>query len=255
MFTIPRIARKRSENGLFHIIQRGINRQTIFEEEEDKCRLLKILCYYMQISNFKLYGFCFMDNHVHLLIKEETEPISKIVKRISSSYVLWYNRKYGRCGHLFQERFKSEAILSERQFLITLRYIHNNPVKAGLVDRVREYRWSSYNEYMNKSIIADTSFAFKILSDNHERAKQLFEKYTNEQSNDECMECWHKYHRTDNEIKMHLEKLGLSDLNKIQQMHKTDRYNTLQKLKQIDGVTIRQLSRLTGISKSVIARI
>jgi len=130
---MPRHARQRSETGIYHIILRGINKQIIFEDNEDKERLLDTLKRYKPVSNYELYGYCFMDNHIHILIKETTEPISMVVKRISGSYVAWFNWKYGRCGHLFQERFKSEAVENDAYFLTVLRYIHQNPVKAGLV--------------------------------------------------------------------------------------------------------------------------
>lgn len=81
-----------------------------------------------------------MDNHVHLLIKEITKPLSLGVKRICGSFVYWFNRKYNRCGHLFQERYKSEAVESDSYFLTVLRYIHQNPVKARITKNVSDFR-------------------------------------------------------------------------------------------------------------------
>jgi REP element-mobilizing transposase RayT len=85
-----------------------------------------------------------MDNHVHLLINEGDDEIGKIMKRINISYSYYFNKKYGRIGHLFQDRFKSEGIDSDAYLLSVVRYIHNNPVKAGLVKNIEEYKWSSY---------------------------------------------------------------------------------------------------------------
>ncbi|NMD72658.1 transposase, partial [Bacillus sp. DNRA2] len=101
---MPRKARKRSSSGVYHIMLRGINRQTIFEDDEDRRKFLETLKKYRDISKYELYGYCLMDNHVHLLMKESEETISDAIKRISSSYVHWYNMKYERCGHLFQDR-------------------------------------------------------------------------------------------------------------------------------------------------------
>mgnify|MGYP000862516675 CR=1 FL=1 len=81
-----------------------------------------------------------MSNHVYLLLTETEEPISVAIKRICSSYVYWYNWKYGRCGHLFQERYKSETVENDAYLLTELRYIHQNPVKAGLSRSIRDYR-------------------------------------------------------------------------------------------------------------------
>ncbi|MDU4961990.1 MAG: transposase [Sporomusaceae bacterium] len=82
---------------------RGINQQTIFEEDEDRYRFIKTLGCYKKTNNYSLYGYCLVNNHVHLLIRECDESISQVIKRISSSYVYWYNHKYERSGHLFQD--------------------------------------------------------------------------------------------------------------------------------------------------------
>jgi REP element-mobilizing transposase RayT len=115
---------------------RGINRQAIFEDDEDRIRFIDTLREYKDISKYEIYGYCLMDNHIHLLIKEIDESISLIIKRISSSYVHWYNTKYERLGHLFQERFRSEVVEDDGYFLTVLRYIHQNPVKAKIAENV-----------------------------------------------------------------------------------------------------------------------
>ena len=84
-----------------------------------------------------------MGNHFHLLIREQEEKVGETIKRIASSYVYYYNRKYGRDGHLFKERFKSEPVNDMEYFTILLRYIHQNPVKAGVVEKVKDYEYSS----------------------------------------------------------------------------------------------------------------
>ena len=88
-----------------------------------------------------------MSNHFHLLIREREERVGETIKRIAGSYVYYYNRKYGRDGHLFKERFKSEPVNDMSYFTTLLRYIHQNPVKAGIVEHVREYEFSSWGEY------------------------------------------------------------------------------------------------------------
>ena len=126
---MPRQARKRSEIGIYHVIIRGINKQNIFEDEEDRQKFIEKLGYYKTTSGYMVYGYCLMDNHIHLLLGEGKEIIGKAIQRISSSYVRWYNQKYDRCGHLFQERFKSETVQDEAYFLTVLRYIHKIRLK------------------------------------------------------------------------------------------------------------------------------
>lgn len=107
---MPRQARKKSASGIYNIMLRGINQQVIFEDEEDNNKFIETIKTYKAISGYKIYAYCLMSNHVHLLLKVEKEDLDLIIKRIAGSYVYWYNWKYHRRGHLFQDRFKSEPV-------------------------------------------------------------------------------------------------------------------------------------------------
>ena len=102
---MARYARRKSESGIYHITLRGINRQDIFEDKEDRQRFIETIKHYKTVSQYEIYGYYLMSNHVHLLVGEKDESLATAIKRISGSYVYWYNKKYGRCGHLFQERY------------------------------------------------------------------------------------------------------------------------------------------------------
>ena len=127
---------------IHHVMMRGINHQNIFEAPEDYYQFIATLDR-MRFrydedgtpmgSNCTYYAYCLMSNHFHLLIREREESVGETIKRIASSYVYYYNRKYGRDGHLFKERFKSEPVNDMAYFTTLLRYIHQNPVKAGIV--------------------------------------------------------------------------------------------------------------------------
>lgn len=252
---MPRIAREKSETGIYHIMIRGINKQKIFDDYEDKARLFETFRRFKQTSKFDLYGYCFLSNHLHLLIKETTEPVSMVVKRISSSYVFWFNHKYERFGHLFQERFKSEAVEDDSYFLTVLRYIHQNPIKAGITNSLSEYKWSSYREYLTIPYIIDIDFALNIFSTDREKAVKLFRTFMNEKNSDSCLDMDDKPRVSDDEIKAKLREIKISDFKSLQQMERKERDRIIKSLKAVDGVTVRQLSRLTGISKSAISRI
>jgi REP element-mobilizing transposase RayT len=103
---------------LWSIILRGINRQTILEDEEAAVEFLQTLADYKEKSDYKVYGYCLMGNHIHLLIKEEKEELGVIMRRIGASYVYWHNWKYNPCGQLFQDRYKSEV--AEDPLLLSL---------------------------------------------------------------------------------------------------------------------------------------
>ena len=156
---MPRQARQASGTGIYHVMMRGINHQNIFEEQEDYYQFLNALDM-MALSyepdgtpsgrNYFLYAYCLMSNHIHLLIREREDTIGMAIKRIASSYVYYYNHKYSRDGHLFRERYKSEPVNDMAYFVTLLRYIHQNPVKAGIVNRVNDYEFSSWHEYEDK---------------------------------------------------------------------------------------------------------
>ena len=106
---------------------RGINQQNIFSVDEDYEKFIAILAKYHKKSEYEIYAYCLMGNHVHLLIKEGREALPHAMKRIGTSYVSWYNWQYNRKGHLFQDRYKSEPVEDDVYFLTVLRYIHQNP--------------------------------------------------------------------------------------------------------------------------------
>lgn len=151
----PRLS---SQSGIYHVMLRGVNRQQIFEDDDDYRKFIMIL-HDMTSPKDELkrplpprcafYTYCLMPNHVHLLIQEKEEKLSKTVKQIASRYAMYYNNKYEHFGHLFQDRFKSEPVESYSYFLTLVRYIHQNPVAGRLCQNVEDYDWSSWAEYTN----------------------------------------------------------------------------------------------------------
>jgi len=226
---------------------RGINRQTIFEDDEDNEKFLQTLLECKAISGFELYGYCLMGNHVHLLLKEGNESIDLVFKRIGARFVYWYNWKYKRCGHLFQDRFKSEAIESDQYFAVVLRYIHQNPKKAGLCSAIDEYEWSSCNDYVHKHDIVDYAFALGIIGESR------FDSFMKEEKDDLCLEYANPIIRLSDEdlIRIIEEDFGTNAI-MIQSEPKKDRNRILADILRIDGVSTRQLSRVTGISTNII---
>ena len=238
---------------MYHIMLRGINRQTIFEDDQDRMKFLEVLKKYKKIGYFQLYSYCLMDNHIHLLIKE-SEDISTIVKRISSSYVYWYNLKYERCGHLFQERFKSENVDSMRYFLTVLRYIHQNPLKARISTSIYDFEWTSVHEYVGKATIVDADYPLHFFSSDQKQALILFKDYMEKPNDDQCLEDIIKVRLADDEVKKYLFELGVANITSLQHFEKEGRDLILSELKETYGVSLRQIARVTGISKSVIQR-
>lgn len=135
-------------NAVYHVIFRGNNRQNILKLKSDKQDLLSSIRKYQERKGFKIYGFVLMDNHVHLIMEVcEENNISKVMQVLLLSYSTKYRRKYPYVGHVWQGRFKSKPIMNEGYFIENLNYIHNNPVRAGMVSNPSEYIYSSAKFY------------------------------------------------------------------------------------------------------------
>lgn len=252
---MPRTARQKSKSGIYHIMLRGINQQTIFEDEEDRVKFIDILRHYKQECEYSIFAYCLMDNHIHLVIKEGREPLEKLMKRIGVSYVYWYNWKYKRSGHLFQDRYKSEVIEDDTYLLAVTRYIHQNPVTADMITTIEEYRWSSYAEYTcQHSTIVDTSFILEMFSHNNEKALELFKSYMG-RNDEKSFDLKGTYRLTDDEAN-EIIKRTINDFkaNQLQSMEKEKRDQLLRKLKVIEGLSIRQIARITGLTFNVVAK-
>jgi len=246
---MPRQARIRSTTGIYHIMKRGINRQDIFHDDEDKSTYLERLSSYKSNCEFKIYAYCLMNNHVHLLLKEGTVNISDVMKRIGASYVYWYNWKYDRIGHLFQDRYKSEPIDDETYLLTVLRYIHQNPVKVGLsIDS-----WTSYNDYLGSSGITDVEEIFSLFSHKDNLARDEFIEYMDESNNDVCLDVSERMRITDEEAKEIAREAGLISCQDLQQMENQKRDTILGDLKRA-GLSIRQIERISGVNRGIILK-
>lgn len=148
-----------SSIGVNHLVLKGINGQPIFLDNEDKIYFLNLLNSKLS-KNFILISYCLMSNHVHLLIKENTSfTTSDLMRNFISYYAKWFNAKHERSTSLFKQKFYSEGVESEIQLINVIKYIHNNPVKACIVDSPEKYPWSSYKNYLsNKSKIVDVNY-------------------------------------------------------------------------------------------------
>lgn len=243
---MPRSARKKSNSGIYHIMLRGINRQQIFEDEEDNQHFLETLLKYKEQCEYIIYAYCFMGNHIHILLKEGKEDLTLMLKRIAGSYVYWYNWKYHRSGHLFQDRFKSEPVEDDSYFLTVLRYIHQNPIKSGLCKKAEQYSYSSINEYLTYPNLVDTEFTYSLIT------KEQFIDFHKEENSDLCLEMEEQFRLTDAEAKLIIQKITkCKTITEFQALDKTKRNLYIQKLFS-KGLSIRQISRLTGVSKKIV---
>ncbi|MDD4437114.1 MAG: transposase [Tissierellia bacterium] len=251
---MPRTSRLKSESGIYHIIMRGINRETIFFDEEDCTKFIQTLQKYKVDCGYKMYAFCLMGNHLHLLLQESNEPLETVMRRICGSFVFWYNKKYDRIGYLFQDRYKSEPVEDDTYFLVVLRYIFQNPVKAGIVDKIENYKWTNYNDYIGINNRTDIDFVFSFFDEmDKENALKIFIEYVNKENGDECMDMHEKKQPTDYEaMKIIKTCCKIENERELQKIGKDERDIYLRVLMKKHNLSIRQIERLTGIGRGII---
>jgi REP element-mobilizing transposase RayT len=144
---MPRPPRLEFSGAVYHVIARGNEQRDVFRNDADRELYLRRLAHYRDQFRFRLYAYCLMSNHVHLALETGPVPLSRIVLALHGSYAQAFNQRYQRVGHLFQGRYKAFLVQKTSYLLALVRYIHENPVKAGLVSEPRLYRWSSDRFY------------------------------------------------------------------------------------------------------------
>lgn len=174
------------EGAFYHVLSRGIEQRDIFDDEVDRFNFLNILGSMSERFNIDTYAYVLMNNHYHLLIKTNGSNLSRSMQWLGTTYTGRFNQRHGRKGHLFQGRFKS-IIIENDAYLIQLScYIHRNPVRAGLVERLADYRWSSYPAYAYgraQPSWLDTDFLLSQFNvrDKHKAYREKVQDYAREE--------------------------------------------------------------------------
>jgi len=254
-----RCARRKSASGIYHIMLRGINRQDIFFDQEDYLRILETMKRAKESSGCAIYGYCLMGNHIHLLLHEKEEELSVIMKRIGTSYAWWYNKKYDRVGHVFQNRFQSQIVETEAYLLGVLRYIHNNPAKANLKVMPEEYKWSSCQAYYggeNPLDLINISFILDMLHSSRVVAIKQFVDFMQKENIDQFMEFTIKERKNDGDLAKAIQTmLNGQSIGILQSLDIDKRNKIIRQIKGIEGVTQRQIARVIGIHQSIIFKV
>lgn len=254
---MPRKARQLSPSGVYHIMVRGIDKRQIFVTDDDSLRYLALLDF-VQNENFEILGYCLMGNHVHLLVKtdkEKTGPLESAMKSLGVRYVNFFNSKYQRVGTLYQGRFVSQPVATVGYFLRVLRYIHNNPAAAGMVQSPADYMYSSYCDYFGgrKTVICrvHTEYALQL------RQLDWLREWHNLPEHNAKGICDIDQPRTHQRLKddevVHLIDIlaGCSPRN-VKSLPENKMENLFHALCAEEGASIAQLSRLTGITRGEI---
>ncbi|WP_034849737.1 transposase [Clostridium hydrogeniformans] len=176
---MPRIARIKDENAIYHIMIRSISEVNLFRDDEDKIAYINIVNEYKKLYLFKVYGYCIMTNHAHFIIDCCGADISKIMHSINFKYARYFNNKHKRHGHLFQDRFKSKIVKDERYLCALSLYIHNNPTDIKKYkNSPQKYRFSSLYIYLGSKKdefnLVDDKFILSIFSKNLRKARNKY---------------------------------------------------------------------------------
>ncbi len=246
---MPRKPRRHSISGYMHIVVRGIGKQILFETAADYYFYLAIIRRYSRETDVEICAYCLMDNHVHLLIYDPSRQVSLFMKKVGVCYSIYYNKKYERTGHLFQNRYHSEVVEDESYFLTVFRYILQNPEKAGIC-RTDEYGWSSFAEYDDPDSFLKLSLIRSALPSREEYT--AFVCTSTKQTvlpRDGSPRRGDEYAR-----RIIRECLGVESGTALQDYGRVERNNAIRLLKQ-NGLSERQISRLTGISRPIIHKL
>jgi len=247
---VPRGPRQKSETGIYHVMLKGIDGRNIFMQEGDRKKFLSQMLQAHEKGGFSILAYCLMNNHVHLLL-EENEELGTIMKRITVGYALWHNHYYGRSGHLFQNRYLSEVVEKDEYLVTVARYIHQNPVKAGLVDKAVKYRWSSYQQYID----AYNGKAVQIHPDRikvYFKTRADFEAFMNIQKDDKCLDYRNSSKVTDDQLAAKIKKDY--QIRSVQKLAKEQRDQLIQDIYKNESTSIRQVARVLGVSKGVVEK-
>jgi len=255
---MPRKPREKSATGIYHVIVRGIDRQDIFHEADDFQKYLETAKRLSLERGVSVLGYCLLTNHVHLLLKEDNGDLSAFMKRLGVGYAYWYNRKYERIGHVFQDRFKSECIEDDAYLLTVIRYIHQNPVKASITGKPEDYQWSSCAAYYaagrNTAKFPDTGLILGILHQEKKKAIAALRKFTQESNEDHCLES-EATKRISESAAYEIIKQTIQDqpVTALQTMDQDARNLILRRLRN-DGLSLRQIGRLTGLPFHIVRK-
>ncbi len=250
---MSRNARQLSSTDTYHVVIRGADHQLLFEEKKDYQKYLEILQLYEAECQFELYAYCLMPNHIHLLIHSPVTSLGSVFRHVSTTYSSWFNAKYNRTGYLQEGRYFSEPVETEKYLFTVLRYIHQNPIKAGLETVPGEtYPWNSFCDYISGiNDIVNIEYILQFLG-GLESFRSLHQIIVEE----ECLDINTLRKRLPDDVARDIirTECNCETVSDFQKLTLLERNNNIILLRK-KGLSIRQINRLTGTPKGVIEKI
>lgn len=249
---MPRMARRNLESGFFHIMVQGIKKEEIFIKDEYKKKYIQLMHIFKEKHEIEIVCYCVMNNHVHIIIySENIDELTKFMMKLNTTYAVHYNKSENRVGYVYRNRFESKQIYNQDYLTKCIKYIHMNPVKAEYVKEEKEYKYSSYNDYINKTGIVNNNLLEKIFNSKYEYLKSFLEIEYDENLFEDI-----EINETDlkdiqNEIRIFIEKEDIP----IEELREDKRL--IRKLYKLLDIKISkaELARQIGISRSKLSKI
>lgn len=247
---MSRIARQDVKTTYFHVMVQGLNKESIFGSNENKSEYIKRI-EKQKIEEVKIYSYCIMSNHAHFLMhSKKITDLSLMMKRINTSYASYYNRNTKRAGYVFRNRFRLQEICDEKYLISCMVYIHCNPIKANLVKNLKDYNYSSYNEYLkNQDKIADINDFYNLSGLTAKDILELHNKDYKEQWIDE------KLTKTYNEACIEfIKEHNLSEITEIIANRKLLKL-FIEKISTETAMSLRMTAEILGMNRETLRKI
>lgn len=245
---MPRRLRDISQTGYYHVTARGNDKKDIYYNANDKVFFLNLLRKIKVEFEIRVLSYCLMDNHFHLLIYDPSAQLSEFMKLLLQSYVIYFNGTYNKSGRLFGDRFYSRSLVTQTDIERTIRYIHNNPVKAH-ISPANQYPWSSYNEFLSSPKYCDIIDTFELIG-----GINGFRSIMETIDPMDCLVSTNPSFRTDEEVRNILEFLiSEKSATSIDQVSNQVQSEIFKKLREYK-VSVEQIARVSGLSTSAIRR-
>jgi REP element-mobilizing transposase RayT len=237
---------------------RGNNRQDVFVDDEDKAKIITTISEKKAIDRFTLYAYCVMDNHLHLVLKEEKDYLSRILKRIGTSYAYYFNKKYKRIGHVFQDRYRSESIEDDAYLLGAIRYIHQNPEKTG-ISSTETYPWSSYHQYFEENTsLVTVDEILGMFANDRKKAIEAFKRYHQEKVGGVFLDVEEKKRITEENVQSVIGEYLLRHELEIKELklpeNKNCRNELIELLHRESDLSLRHIADVLRLNREVVRR-
>ncbi len=253
---MPRKPREYSVSSVYHIIFRGNDRQDIFYDEQDRYVFLNKLKENKKKFNYSVYAYCLMDNHIHIVIKIKDNFLSKSMQILETGYSIYLNKKLKRSGHLFENRFFSKKIEDLNYFILVCKYVHRNPEKANM-EKTEKYKWSSFEYYVNKEEgFVDKNILMHYFNNNLKEFKDYMLKNDDKEQIYNLAEFELKSKLSEEELANIIKiKFNLKNASDVSLLNKETKDRIIASLKNVQGTSIAQISRVIKITPYYIKKI